>query len=180
MKFLWNKGKENIILVHMKQKHYLLSFLALFAGAFFFVIASHAESTGESESDSSWMTDFEAAKAKAKEEGKPMLVNFNGSDWCIWCIVLVKEVFSEQSFKDYAKENLILVDIDFPQKKKQADELKQQNRSLAQKYDIPGFPTILILDAEGEVIEKTGYRPGGPEKYVLHLQELLSAHKNEG
>lgn len=156
----------------MKQKHYLLSFLALFAGAFFFGIASHAESTGEV--DSSWMTDFEAAQAKAKEEGKPMLVNFTGSDWCIWCIRLDEEVFSKQAFKDYAKENLILVELDFPRKKAQSDELKEQNQALAQKYGIRGFPTILILDAEGKVIETTGYRRGGPEKYVLHLQEILA------
>lgn len=156
----------------MKQKHYLLSILALFAGAFFFAIASHAESTGDVES--AWMSDFEAAKNKAKEEGKPMLVNFNGSDWCIWCIVLVDEVFSTQAFNSYAKNNLILVDIDFPRKKAQPEELKEQNRALANKYGIRGFPTILVLDAEGEVIEKTGYRRGGPEAYVLHLQEILA------
>lgn len=162
----------SVILVHMKQKIYSLSLLALLTGAFFFAVSSHAESA--SDDHSAWMTDFEAAKAKAKAENKPMLVDFTGSDWCIWCIKLDEEVFSKQAFKDYAKENLILVELDFPRKKAQSDELKEQNRALAEKYGIRGFPTILILDGEGEVIEKTGYRRGGPEKYVLHLQEILA------
>ncbi|MFU8847383.1 MAG: thioredoxin family protein [Opitutales bacterium] len=156
----------------MKQKHTILSVLALFAGAFFFAIASYAESTGDAES--AWMTDLEAAKAIAKAENKPMLVDFTGSDWCMWCIRLDEEVFSKQAFKDFAKENLILVEIDFPRKKTQSDELKEKNQALAQKYGIRGFPTILILDAEGKVIERTGYRRGGPEKYVEHLQGILA------
>jgi len=123
------------------------------------------------------MTDFDAAKAKAKAEDKPMLVDFTGSDWCGWCIKLDKEVFSKAAFKDYASENLILVEIDFPKSKKQSAELKAQNEALAEKYGIRGFPTILVMDGEGKVMERTGYRRGGPEKYVEHLKGILAAKK---
>ncbi|HKK17272.1 MAG TPA: thioredoxin family protein [Opitutales bacterium] len=156
----------------MKQKPYLLSALALIAASFFFVTFSHAE-TG-SDDHAAWMTDFDAAKAKAEAEGKPMLVDFTGSDWCGWCIKLDKEVFSKTSFKDYASENLVLVEIDFPRGKEQSAELKAQNEALAKQYGIRGFPTILLLDAEGKVIERTGYRRGGPEKYVEHLKGILA------
>ena len=61
-----------------------------------------------------WETDFAKASAKAKAEGKHILIDFSGSDWCGWCIKLDKEVFSKKAFKSYAKENLILVLADFP------------------------------------------------------------------
>jgi len=122
----------------------------------------------------SWMTDFQAAQEKAVEEEKPMLLDFTGSDWCGWCIKLKKEVFSKEAFQTYAAENLILVELDFPRNKPQSDELKAQNQALAEKYGIRGFPTIILLSPEGEVIGQTGYRRGGPEAYVEHLQELLN------
>lgn len=121
-----------------------------------------------------WQTDFKAAQEKAAEEEKPMLLDFNGSDWCGWCIKLKKEVFSQEAFQSYADEELVLVDLDFPRDKPQSDELKAQNRALAEKYGIRGFPTIILLAPDGEIIAKTGYRPGGAEAYVEHLQELLN------
>lgn len=121
-----------------------------------------------------WMTDFEAAKAKAKAENKPMLLDFTGSDWCGWCIKLDEEVFGEAAFKDYAKAELVLVELDFPRGKEQSAELKAQNEKLAQQYGVRGFPTILVLSPEGELIEKTGYQRGGPEAYVEHIQGILA------
>jgi thioredoxin-related protein len=150
----------------------LLALPALLAGIFLFSLSTQAEPA--STDHAAWMTDFEAAKAKASAEKKPLLVDFTGSDWCGWCIKLDNEVFSKKAFKDYAKENLILVEIDFPRKQAQTAALKAQNEALAKKYGVRGFPTILILDAAGEVIEQTGYRRGGPDKYIAHLQEILA------
>ena len=121
-----------------------------------------------------WMTDFEAAKVKAKAENKPMLLDFTGSDWCGWCIKLDKEVFSEAAFKDYAAAELVLVELDFPRGKEQSAELKAQNEALAKQYGVRGFPTILVLSPEGELIEKTGYQRGGPEAYVEHIKGILA------
>jgi thioredoxin-related protein len=121
-----------------------------------------------------WMTDFEAAKAKAKAENKPLLLDFTGSDWCGWCIKLDKEVFSKDAFKEYAAAELVLVELDFPRRKELSSELKAQNEKLAQQYGIRGFPTILILSPEGELIEKTGYQRGGAEAYVEHIKGILA------
>lgn len=123
------------------------------------------------------MTDFEAAKAKAVAEQKPMLLDFTGSDWCGWCIKLDKEVFSQQAFQAYAADSLVLVELDFPRRKAQSDELKAQNEALAQKYNIRGFPTIVVLSPEGELLGRTGYRPGGPEAYVDHLKAIVASAK---
>ncbi len=120
------------------------------------------------------MHDFEAAKAKAVKEGKPIFINFTGTDWCGWCIKLEKEVFSKKAFQDYAKENLVLVEIDFPKKKEQTAELKAQNKKLDKEYGVEGYPTLYLLDATGKKLtEDIGYREGGPEAYVEHLKSLL-------
>ena len=129
--------------------------------------------------DSLWRTDFEAAKAKAKAEKKLLLVDFTGSDWCGWCKRLVAEVFSKEAFKTEAPKNFILVELDYPtpaKKKKQSDELQKQNEELLKQYKIQGYPTILVMDAEGKVIAKTGYQRGGPEKYVKHLAKFVEVY----
>lgn len=121
-----------------------------------------------------WSEEFDKTMKQAKEQGKHVLVDFSGSDWCGWCIRLHNEVFSQEAFTAYAKENLLLVSLDFPSKKKQSDKLKKQNTALAEKYEIRGYPTVLIFNAQGEVIEKTGYRKGGAEAYVAHIKSVLA------
>ncbi|MFP4165833.1 MAG: thioredoxin family protein [Opitutales bacterium] len=132
-----------------------------------------ADNNKEKAESDAWRTDFEAAKAEAAKEEMPMLLNFTGSDWCHWCQKLDDEVFSQSAFKEYA-DNLVLVKLDFPRNKEQSEEVKQQNRKLAQKYGVQGFPTILVLSPEGELVKKTGYRPDGAEAYVKHLKSIVS------
>jgi len=122
-----------------------------------------------------WLTDWEAAKAKAKAENKPILINLTGSDWCGWCIKLHKEVFDQKEFKEYAAANLVLMEADFPKKSKLSEELTKQNAALEKEYLNEGYPTVLLLDAGGKKLsEDIGYRKGGPDAYVTHLKELLA------
>lgn len=124
-----------------------------------------------------WVTDFEAAKQTAEQEGKYMILNFTGSDWCGWCIKLDEEVFSKEAYRSFASENLVEVELDFPRGKKLPQETVQQNEKLSDTYGIRGYPTILILSPEGELVAKTGYRRGGAEAYVDHLQEIIQNHQ---
>ena len=103
-----------------------------------------------------------------------MLLDFTGSDWCGWCIRLKEEVFSKKSFQAYAKDKLVLVQVDFPRKKGQSKELKEQNRTLAEKYGIRGYPTIILLSPDGDFMQQTGYQAGGAEAYIKHLEGLIS------
>jgi thioredoxin-related protein len=141
----------------------------LLAGIALAITASFATAAGDE-----WMTDFEAAKKKAAAENKSLLVDFTGSDWCGWCIKLVDEVFKHDAFKKGVADIFILVELDFPKdKSKLSEETQKQNSELQKKYSIQGFPTILLLDAEGRPFAKTGYQAGGPEKYLTHLDSLL-------
>ena len=116
-----------------------------------------------------WETDYDKALAKAKAENKQVFLDFTGSDWCGPCIDLRKRVLSSKEFATYAAKNLVLVEIDYPQRKKQSAELKKQNEKLGKQYGIDekGFPTIVLLDSAGKVLrEFTGY-DGEPSAEVI-------------
>ena len=121
----------------------------------------------------SWSTDATAALAQAKKEKKLVVMDFTGSDWCGWCIKLKKEVFDTAEFATYAKDNLVLVEVDFPSKKQQSPALKKANEELKSKYaPKDGFPTIIVLNSEGkQVWKQVGYMPGGPKAWIGKLDE---------
>ena len=126
-----------------------------FSLALFVLIATWA---GVSAAD--WQTDYAKALQMAKSQNKRVLLDFTGSDWCGPCIALRKQVFSRSDFRAYADKNLVLVEVDYPQRKKQSAELKKQNEKLSKQYGIDGkgFPTVVLLDPVGKVIrEFTGY-----------------------
>ena len=122
--------------------------------------------------DSSWLTDYKKAQEQAKTDKKLLLLDFTGSDWCGWCIRLKKEVFSQPEFKDYASKNLVLMEVDFPRGKAQPGSLRDQNEQLAGRFGIQGFPTIIVLDAEGKKVGELGYTPGGPSAFIAEIEKL--------
>ncbi len=124
--------------------------------------------------DVQWLTSFQQAKTQALGRHVPILADFSGSDWCGWCMKLEKEVFTEKAFKDYASTNFVLLLVDFPRRTAQDAEVAKQNQAMAEQYGIEGFPTILLLDATGKELARTGYRPGGAQAYVQHLKSLLA------
>lgn len=126
-----------------------------------------------------WTEDFSTAQETAQSEGKDMILDFTGSDWCGWCIKLNEEVFSQESFQAYAPEHFVLVELDYPTPKvEQSEELKAQNAELKEKYAIRGYPTIFLADAQGVPYARTGYQAGGSDNYVEHLEELRQIRVN--
>lgn len=122
-----------------------------------------------------WTSDFEAAKKLAADGKKNLLLEFTGSDWCPPCKRLNQEVFSQEAFETGVKDKLVLVKLDFPRDKSKISEATMaQNDALQKKYSIAGYPTILLADEQGKPFAKTGYRPGGADEYVKHLDELLA------
>ena len=100
--------------------------------------------------DSVWLTDLPQAKAQAKAEGKMVLLDFTGSDFCSSCIRLHKEVFPAKEFAAFAKQRLVLVEVDFPLKKKQPAALKAANEALSKEFKVDGYPTLILLGADGK------------------------------
>ena len=125
--------------------------------------------------EGAWQTDFSKAQAQAKSEKKMVLMDFNGSDWCPPCKALRKTVLNSQEFKDFAKDNLVLVDVDFPHQKQQTEELKKANKALAEKFSIEGYPTVIVLSPDGKELKKmVGYDGQSAKEFVADLQKLKS------
>lgn len=132
-----------------------------------------AQSGGQQMGQIRWYTSYSEAAAVAKKENKPLLLFFTGSDWCGWCKKMHQEVFSSSEFAQSVGNNFIFVEVDFPMNKPLPSAQQQENNQLKQKYGITGYPTIIILDPNGNFIAETGYRPGGGKAYADYLKQLL-------
>src|SRR6478672_1566308 len=114
-----------------------------------------------------WQTDLAKAQAQAKKENKLILLDFTGSDWCGWCIKLNHDTFSKPEWSAYAKTNLVLVEVDFPRDKELSAAQKTANEALQKKYKVGGFPTIIVIDADGKTVwSNEGYLSGGPKAMI--------------
>ncbi|TQD36232.1 thioredoxin family protein [Haloflavibacter putidus] len=119
-----------------------------------------------------WQTDINVAKEIATKESKPIILVFQGSDWCAPCIKLDREIWSTDAFKKYAKENYVMLKADFPRRKKNklSETQTKANALLAEKYNKQGFfPFVVVLDSNGKVLGKSGYKKTTPEKYIKEL-----------
>ncbi len=119
-----------------------------------------------------WLTSLEEAKTIAQKQDKDILIHFTGSDWCGWCKRLHKEIFDTELWQEEAPKKYVMVVIDVPRNKEQSEEQKAYNNKLVRAFSIRGYPTILVLDAEGKPYAQTGYQKGGPENYLSHLEEF--------
>lgn len=123
-----------------------------------------------------WHTDLATAQSQAEEEHKSVMLVFQGSDWCGPCIKLHKEVWESDAFEEFSKEHLIPVKVDFPKRKQNAllPEQVAHNEALAELYNPSGiFPLVVIVDVEGTVLGKTGYKNIGTTAYLNHLNSFL-------
>src|SRR5882762_4370711 len=124
-----------------------------------------------------WFTDAEAAQAKAKVENKLVLLNFTGSDWCIWCQRLKRDVFDKPEFAQFAQSKLVLVEVDFPQHKTLPEAQKQANARLDKTYRINSYPTIILLDPDGKIVARMGYVFGGASAFIAKLERKVARTK---
>jgi thioredoxin-related protein len=141
-------------------------------------------STQPEPSEDGWKDALAPALEEARRDGKDVLVDFTGSDWCHWCKRLDAEVFSHQEFFDGARQNFVLVELDFPREggERHAAMTEAQharNRAEAEAFGIESFPTVLLLTPDGVDYAKTGYRQGGPQAYVDHLAELRDSEARD-
>lgn len=139
-------------------------FLVLYLLSTVFVSAQH------------WQTDISVAQKLATDHNLPIILVFQGSDWCAPCMKLDREVWSTETFKSFAEDHFVMLQADFPRKKKNtlAEKQEMQNKELAEKYNKQGiFPLVVILDKNGHVLGETGYKKLTPGEYIEHLNSFL-------
>jgi len=134
-----------------------------------------AESDKEGVTPGKWTMDLEAARKYAREKKATILLNFTGSDWCGWCKLMEKNVFSQQAWKDYAKTDVVMVMLDFPRDKSLVPEkYVARNTKLNAKYKVRGYPTYVLLDDDGETVlgRFAAGRDKTPESLMAELKTL--------
>lgn len=130
-----------------------------------------------------WHTNVKEAMKIAQKEDKPLFLFFTGSDWCGWCMRLQKEVFKTPEFENWAKEKVVLVELDFPRRTAQAEDIKMQNYQLQQSFAVQGYPTVWFAKAEekeGKInfqqLGSTGYLAGGPSTWLANANSIIAKY----
>lgn len=125
-----------------------------------------------------WMTDYEAAKEKARVEKKAVLVEFTGSDWCHFCIVQKRKVLDKPAFEAWAADKFVCLEVDLPRRKRLPESLYKQNVALVKQYRVGGFPTMMVIDAQGHALG--GYTGGMMSLADVQraLQPSLMVHRH--
>lgn len=136
---------------------------------------SDSETTSRAERMSShdWKTSFSESVQLSADSGKPILAFFTGSNWCGWCKVLNSQILETPMFVEWAKENVIMLELDFPTDYEQSQEIKDQNQQLQKMYGITGFPTIIVMDANGKPIIQLGYEDVSPSVYAAKIEAAI-------
>jgi len=129
-----------------------------------------------------WNTNLVKAVDKAIAEKKPLLMFFTGSDWCGWCKRLQAEAFIQPAFQKWAEENVVLMELDYPRRTAQDEEIKQQNTNILRMFGVRGYPTIWFVNPTkngSEInfgqIGSTGYVHGGAEAWIAEANKILAA-----
>lgn len=124
---------------------------------------------------------FETAKREAKENKELIILNFSGSDWCVPCIKLHKNIIETLDFKNLQTDHIIAyVNADFPRNKKNqlSPDLKKENSDLADRYNVKGiFPYTILLNSEGKVLKSWEGLPA--ENALAFTKEIREIHHKQ-
>jgi thiol:disulfide interchange protein DsbD len=115
-------------------------------------------SIAETPKASLWIEqDYETALAKAKAEGKVLLVD-TYAEWCAQCHELDEKTWPDPAVQAWVKAHAIAVRID-------TDKVRPD---LAPKLGIRSYPTVLVLDGEGRELKRSlGFQPPAAMKAWL-------------
>jgi thiol-disulfide isomerase/thioredoxin len=124
-----------------------------------------------------WHVELEKAYAESKKTGKPIMANFTGSDWCGWCKRLDASVFHQPGFDKWAKDNVVLLELDFPRRFKLPTEIAVQNQNLQQAFQVRGYPSIWLFDADKDADGKFNFKGLGKTGYTPTIEEFQATMK---
>lgn len=129
-----------------------------------------------------WTMDFSAAAKLAGEKDLPMLLNFTGSDWCGWCKLMDKNVFAKEIFQSFARQEMVLVTLDFPRNSSIVPaKYVNRNYQLQSQFGVSGYPTYIILDSDGETVlgQLGAGRDKTPDAFIEELKNILRFRDSE-
>ncbi|MFI3290916.1 MAG: thioredoxin family protein [Opitutales bacterium] len=120
--------------------------------------------------------DPQKAMEMAKNEGKILAYHFTGSAWCPPCMQLEAKVMHNKEFIDYAKENIIYVNMDNNRREFIDKDFNKEYERLAIQYAISGFPTVILINPKNNNIEKlVGYSGMPVADYIKKIEAFKTA-----
>ena len=121
-----------------------------------------------------WSNNLENAIKDSKKSGRPIMLVFTGSDWCLWCQKLDRDIFAKPEFSQWSKK-LIKMEIDFPQSTSLPKRITDRNEWLLERYEkhVESYPTILFINAKGKVLAKTGYINNDVNNWIANADKIL-------
>ena len=118
-----------------------------------------------------WKTDLDQALREASASNRNVLLFFTTAQDCERCMQLEKNVLQSAEFKDYAKDNYVLVKQDF-----KLDEAKDMEKNLliVEKYNKDGFfPLVVVINKSAKILGQIGaYNNESPQEYLVRLQSI--------
>ena len=139
----------------------------------FLTAISHGQNDYKAHQDG-WMVNLDEAYQESQKTGKPIMANFTGSDWCGWCKKLSASVFNKPAFKEWAAENVVLLELDYPRRFQVPADIKKQNADLQQAFKVRGFPTVWVFDLAKDETERFSINAFGKTGYKASVQEFTS------
>ena len=151
---------------------------------FTFLIIVVISTSVNAQEELTWHTDMNKAFELATKENKTLMLFFTGSDWCGWCIRLQNEVLKTSDFLQWAKDKLVLVELDFPRRTPLEEKTKIQNYQMQKMFKVSGYPTVYFAKPEKTLEGKknlntlgsTGYVRGGAEKWLEVANNIIQAN----
>ncbi len=102
---------------------------------------------------------FDSARSVAADRGTLVMVEFY-TDWCGWCMRMDRDTFSDSQVRQHLRE-LVPLRLD----------AESEGRTLARRYGVDSFPTMVFTDAEGDEIDRIiGYLP--PEQFIAESSRI--------
>jgi len=140
-------------------------------------VVSNVPANNEPFSD--WLQDFERAKQVAMTEHKDILIAFDGSDWCGWSVRMAEEIFLDSNFNRLIGSRFVLVFVDFPRGAAALRRVQDadRNEKLKEFFEVEGFPTLILTDAQGRPYGRDGYTEGGIHGFLKRINQWQSVRQ---
>ncbi len=165
---------ENVTLKLMNGTQYVVKLQTLSQSDREFVTQQRGAAGGASaKRRADWHQELDDALAESKTTGLPVLMLFTGSDWCPPCMALEKNVFGKSAFQTFADEKIVLMKVDKQRRRPPGKRLAEKQDGWMRQYGVSGYPTLLLLDGDGKLLQKFGYGNQKEDAFIAHVDRML-------
>ena len=121
-----------------------------------------------------WTDDIDGAFKAAAESGKPVFIDFTGSDWCGWCKLADKNIFSTPAWTEFADE-VVCLKVDFPMNGRPDVMTMEKREQLAKAFGVEGFPTLVLATADRKSLAQFSAGRKGAAEFIAEVRKALPA-----